>query len=119
MKPAASDRRRCTRHDLKIPFWFRICNSTVPGQNCLSENLSQDGILFSTDTPLPLGAPLEILLKMPAIISGEGATDWLFSGHVARVDSIPSDRAIRRVAVQFDCFQVLSGHRPYANSLHL
>jgi len=119
MKPAASERRRSTRHDLKIPFWFRICNSTLPGQNCLSENLSEDGILFSTETPLSLGAALEILLKMPAIISGEGATDWLFSGHVARVDSIVSNKATPRIAVQFDCFQVLSGHRPYANSLQL
>jgi hypothetical protein len=71
--------------------------------------LSEDGILFATDLVIPLGAVLEILLKMPEVITGKPPTEWLCSGHVVRVEPVDSPRGKLGVGVQFDCYQVSRG----------
>jgi hypothetical protein len=58
---------------------------------------------------VPVGTLLEILLKMPEVITGEPTIEWLSSGHVVRVEPIDSTRGKLGVGVQFDCFQVSRG----------
>jgi hypothetical protein len=109
MKVAASNRRLTVRHNIRTPIRIRLWKSAIPEERGESENLSKEGILFATNLVIPVGTLLEILLKMPEMITGEPTTEWLCSGHVVRVQSIDSTRGKHGVGVQFDCFQVFRG----------
>jgi Tfp pilus assembly protein PilZ len=106
MKAATSDRRVSLRHNFRVPIRVRIWKSGMPEQRSESENLSEGGILFATDTPILVGTVVEVLLKMPEAITGEPTTEWLCSGHVVRVAPIDSPRGKLGVGMQFDCYQV-------------
>jgi Tfp pilus assembly protein PilZ len=106
MKAATSDRRVSLRHNFRVPIRVRIWKSGMPEQRSESENLSEGGILFATDTPILVGTVVEVLLKMPEAITGEPTTEWLCSGHVVRVEPIDSPRGKLGVGMQFDCYQV-------------
>lgn len=112
MKRAASDRRASLRHNFKVPLRIRIWKSAVPEQRGESLNLSERGILFATDSVMPVGTVVEVLLKMPEEITGEPTTEWLCSGHVVHVEPIDSQRGKHGVGVQFDCYQVSRGIGP-------
>jgi hypothetical protein len=106
MKVATSDRRLSFRHKIRTPLRIRIWKSAAPEQRGESLDLSERGILFATDSPMPIGTVVEVLLKMPEEITGEPTTEWLCSGHVVHVDSINSPRGKHGVGVQFDCYQI-------------
>jgi hypothetical protein len=106
MKVAASDRRLTVRHNLRTPIRIRLWKSATPEQRNESVNLSERGILFATDSPMNIGTVVEVLLKMPEVITGEPTTEWLCSGHVVRVEPIDSPRGRLGVGVQFDCYQI-------------
>lgn len=101
MKVAASDRRLTVRHNFRTPIRIRLWKSAIAEERGESENLSG-----------PVGTVLEILLKMPKIITGEPTTEWLCSGHVVRVESIDSPRGKLGVGVRFDCYQVSPAIEP-------
>jgi hypothetical protein len=109
MKVAALDRRLTVRHNIKTPIRIRRWKSGIPEERGESENLSEEGILSATNSVIPVGTVLEILLKMPEIITGELTTEWLCSGHVVRVEPMDSPRGKLGVGVQFDCYQVSRG----------
>lgn len=112
MKKAASDRRSSLRHNFRVPLRIRIWKSAVPEERGESENLSERGILFATDSVMPVGMVVEVLLKMPEEITGEPTTEWLCSGHVVRVEPIDSPRGKLGVSVQFDCYHAARGIGP-------
>ncbi len=107
MKVAAADRRATRRHSFKAPLRVRIWKSAIPEQRAESQNLSEMGIFFATDSLLRLGTTVEILLKMPEEITGEPTTEWICAGHVVRVEPGNSSRGKLGVGVQFDCYQIL------------
>jgi hypothetical protein len=109
MKVAVSDRRLTVRHNIKTAIRIRRWKSGIPEERGESENLSEEGILFATDSVIPVGSVLEILLKMPEIITGKPTTEWLCSGHVVRIGPIDSPRGKLGVGVQFACYQVFRG----------
>lgn len=109
MKVAGSERRLAVRHNCRTSVRIRLWKSAIPEERSESENLSERGILFATDSVIPVGAVLEVLLKMPEMITGEPTTEWLCSGHVVRVEPIDSPRGKLGVGMQFDCYQVSRG----------
>jgi hypothetical protein len=109
MKVAVSDRRQTIRHNLKTPIRIRLWKSAVLEERGESENLSENGILYATDSVIPVGAVMEIDLKMPEVVTGAPAAPWLCSGHVVRVERIDSPRGKLGVSVQFDCYEVSPG----------
>lgn len=109
MKTAASDRRVSFRHSLRIPICIRRWKTAIPEERGESENLSGGGILFATDSAMPLGTVLEVFLNMPEAVSGEPTGEWLCSGHVVRVEPIESPRGKLGVSVQFDLYEVSRG----------
>jgi hypothetical protein len=106
MKVPISDRRVSLRHNFRVPIRVRFWKSRLPEQRSESENLSEGGILFATNSRIPVGTVIEVLLKMPEAITGEPTTEWLCSGHVVRVEPIESPRGKIGVGMQFDCYQV-------------
>jgi len=107
MKIAAADRRVARRHYFKAPLRVRIWKSAIPEQSAESENLSEGGIFFATDSLFRRGTTVEILLRMPEEITGEPTTEWLCTGHVVRVNPAHSTPVKLGVGVQFDCYQIL------------
>ena len=106
MKIAVSDRRLALRHDLKVSLRVRVWKSQFPEERAESVNLSAQGIFFATNSLLPIGEVVEVLLKMPEQITGEPATEWLCAGHVVRVEAVDSPRGKMGVGVQFDCYEI-------------
>jgi hypothetical protein len=106
MKVSVSDRRVTRRHDFKAPLRLRIWKSAIPEQRAESENLSERGIFFRTDSLLRVGTAVQVLLKMPEEITGEPTTEWLCSGHVVRVEPVNSPSGKLGVGVQFDCYEI-------------
>jgi hypothetical protein len=105
MTKTSPDRRLSVREEFKIPIRIRIWKSAILEELAESENLSKKGILFTTDSVMPVGTVLEILLKMPEVINGEPTGEWLYSGHVVRVEPSASPRGRFGVGAQFDCYQ--------------
>ena len=101
--------RRAVRHNIRTPIRIRRWKSRIPEERGESENLSEEGILFATNSVIAVGTVLEILLKMPETITGEPTTEWLCSGHVVRVEPMDSPRGKFGVGMQFDCYQVSRG----------
>jgi hypothetical protein len=65
------DRRLETRIDLRVPLKFRAVTSPPSNeQRAESINLSRRGLCFATESPLQLGAQVEVFMTMPAEISG-------------------------------------------------
>lgn len=112
MNVAVADRRATRRHSFKAPLRVRIWKSAIPEQRAESENLSEKGIFFATDSLLRVGTTVEILLKMPEEITGEATTEWLCTGHVVRVEPNNSSRGKLGVGVEFDCYQISRAKTP-------
>jgi hypothetical protein len=106
MKVAASDRRQTIRRNFRTPIRIRGWKSMLPEQESESENLSENGILFATNSVIQVGTILEIVLQMPELITREPTAEWLCAGHVVRVAPIASAIGKFGVSVQFDCYQV-------------
>jgi hypothetical protein len=100
------DRRASRRHDVKTPLRVGLWKSAIPEQAAESENISKDGMFFSTDLRLSVGTVVEVLLKMPEEVTGEPTAEWRCTGHVVRVEPVKSPGGEQRVGVQFDCCQV-------------
>jgi hypothetical protein len=67
----SSNRRLEPRIDLRVPLKFRPV-TTPPSneQRAESINLSRRGLCFVTESPLQLGAQVEVFMTMPSEISG-------------------------------------------------
>jgi hypothetical protein len=71
MKIAASDRRVARRPFFKAPLRVRIWKSAAPESRAESVDHSEKEIFFATDSLLKEEMQVEVLLKMPAEITGE------------------------------------------------
>jgi hypothetical protein len=92
MRVSPADRRKTVRRNIRTPIRVRKWKSEFPEQESESENLSENGILFATNSVMPLGTILEIRVQMPELITCEPVAEWLCSGHVVRVQPIASTR---------------------------
>ncbi|MCU1243365.1 MAG: hypothetical protein JWO71_4091 [Candidatus Acidoferrum typicum] len=114
MAEASPDRRLSVREEIKTLIRVRIWKSANQEELGESENLSERGILFATDSVIPVGTTLEIFLKMPEMINGS-TNEWLYSGHVVQVEPSTSTRGHFGVGVQFDCYQPSGGNEAGSN----
>ncbi|HKN74165.1 MAG TPA: PilZ domain-containing protein [Candidatus Acidoferrum sp.] len=115
MKIATLDRRLSRRLSLKTPLRVRIWKSAAPEESAESLNLSESGVYFATDSAIREGETLEILLNMPEEITDEPSTEWRYTGHVVRVETVDSTRGKLGVGVQFDCYEVSRKEMPAAS----
>ena len=107
MKIASSERRVARRYYFKAPLRVRRFKISKDEFSAESENLSEHGIFFATESSFPIGTPVEIFLRMPEEVTGEPATDWLCTGHVVRI--VPSPHSFPGrvgVGVKFDCYEI-------------
>jgi PilZ domain len=114
------DRRFAARHNLRVPLLLRVrTRSEASEWKSISElkNLSENGLLFASDLRLAVGARVEVLTKITAGINQSYSTQWIWTGHVVRVEARDSTRGTQNVAVKFDCYEVLRPDNPEARAL--
>jgi hypothetical protein len=101
-----SDRRWAYRFNLSIPLHIRGWNSDAPEQKVESNNVSECGVYFETDTPPLEGTVIQLRLEMPEEVTGEASSDWLCAGKVVRIQQAMSPGAFVGVGVRFDYYEV-------------
>ncbi|HUJ30036.1 MAG TPA: PilZ domain-containing protein [Candidatus Acidoferrum sp.] len=113
MKP--SDRRFASRVNVRIPLRIQVLKSLLPAQERESVNLSEKGVYFTTDAPLNMGAAVELLLNMPAEITGDAtASEWKCMGHVVHAKPLEEAPDTIGVGVRFDYYEVVGASREAA-----
>ena len=105
------DRRIAERHPVKTALRVRIWKSSIPEERAQSINLSQRGIFFVTNSVFREGEVVEVLLKMPEVVTGEPPTEWRCTGLVTRIEAVDSPRGRFGVGVRFDCYEVAAHRR--------
>ena len=107
MEVYASERRISCRHTFKTALRVRLWKSGPSEQKTESENLSDRGAFFTTNEPLAIGSPIEVLFRMPQEITGKPTAEWRCTGHVVRLKAVDSPGGKTGVGVQFDCYEIL------------
>ncbi len=65
-----SDLQSAARFPIKLPVSFK---SDAGESHTETENISANGVLFRVDAEMPVGAPLDFTISLPAAILGAGA----------------------------------------------
>ena len=106
MSPPERDRRLIPRHDIRMPLRIRRYKAAGPEESAESLNLSEYGVFFTTNAPLQMGLAVEVVVCMPAEVSGQESDVWHCIGRVVRVEQAESGAGTLSVAVRFDCYEV-------------
>jgi hypothetical protein len=95
---------RDRRLRVESPVQFREKGQMGPWHEGQTENISRSGLLFTCgDTPLPAGAEIELVFRMPAEICGAAAAEVLCQARVVRLLE-PTKTLPARVAASIaDC----------------
>jgi hypothetical protein len=101
------DRRLAYRHSLKIPL--RHCIRRRSESEHLSESMSvsESDIYFATDQELSVGAIIDLWVEMATEMNGMSDSHWLCTGHVVRIDTNDPSSGLRKIGLQFDCYEAL------------
>jgi len=88
--PEISERRRYVRVDAKVIAWYRTEAVPTGGSDALgalTKNLSAGGVLFETDEAIPVGAHLDVEMKLPGSPKIRKSV-----GRVARLEALGGGR---------------------------
>jgi len=111
MEVYESDRRNSRRIPLKTALRLRVWKSASAERGLESENVSEHGTFFASDSPMAIGTAVEILLKMPEEITEKPTTEWRCTGHVVRLQPVDASRSRLGVGVQFHYYEILRSRR--------
>lgn len=98
------DRRFVCRYNILVPVKHRIWKSSLPERLAEAVNISERGLFFVSDSTYLPGETIELRFDMPEQVASEPAAEWLCTGHVVRIQEMPSHKL--GVGVQFDCYDV-------------
>ncbi|PYT99017.1 MAG: hypothetical protein DMG38_13420 [Acidobacteria bacterium] len=100
------ERRGSCRHNLKIPLHLRAWGGSGPNRDGKSFDISEQGALLETDLPLPVGALLDLRIKLPEEITGQPTTEWRCKSRVVHIALASSVSYPVKVGVHFDWLDV-------------
>jgi PilZ domain len=106
MKPG--ERRYTPRLRLRIPITVRSLDSGETSARIVqSDDVSARGIYFATDLPLKVGAPVQLIMRMPEEIAGRSLPEWRCHGRVVHVDTDDVPPGESRVGVEIQYYEVV------------
>jgi hypothetical protein len=106
MKPG--ERRYTPRLKLRIPVSIRCLDSAeAPPYFVESTDISARGLNFATRLPLKVGAPVQVILRMPEEIAGRILPEWCCHGRVVHVDTNNVPAGQSQVGVEIQYYEVL------------
>jgi hypothetical protein len=80
---------RAPRYPIEIFMRYRTSDE-APWREARTENISRSGVLFRTDHAMPIQASIEMLLPLPAEVSGADTATVVCRGRVVRTEA-PAD----------------------------
>jgi hypothetical protein len=102
-----SEKRICRRVKFSTALRFRVWKAGPTERQGESINLSESGALLSTESSIPIGSAVELLLWMPEHITGKPATEWRCTGHVVRAQTLDPPQGKLGFGVEFDYHELL------------
>ena len=78
-------RIRARRYDVRTPVRYRT-NPLESWHSGETKNVSRSGVLLRTESVLDLDMPIELIVDLPAVITGEPAATVVCHGRVVRID---------------------------------
>jgi PilZ domain len=89
-----SDRRLFPRYTLRIPVRYRIADfsTDIAEHTTVAINVSRNGLLLATEALLPLGATLDMALRVPIEISGIHTQEARCKGRIVHEQVIGNGR---------------------------
>jgi hypothetical protein len=85
---AVLDRRSSQRYSIQLPVTYRTLRGSQSGEsgNGSSLNISRNGVAFTTQERLPLGARVELLLDWPVLLNPQCGLRLSMRGRIVRSD---------------------------------
>lgn len=115
----ASERRTTYRRKLHLPLHFHRQDPLIEGEHgATSVNVSTSGVYFISSLPLLVGEKIAVSMKMPKKLTGEKASNRLFTGRVTHVNSQGSPPGLSRIGVHL-LYYVLEFGREQSNDVAL
>jgi hypothetical protein len=95
--------RRCVkRYVIRVPLAFRSRKSRdMPELFGEIVDVSPCGICFSTASPLDVGTPVDVLLKLPTNVIGRPSPEYIWTGRVVHVRPSRTSEWLSEVGVVF------------------
>ena len=97
---------RARRYDVRAPVRYRT-DPTETWHTAETRNVSRSGVLLRTEELLDLDIPIELIVDLPAVISGEPAATVVCRGRVVRVDHAIDQAPL--VAAEFSSYRFVRG----------
>ncbi len=109
------ERRSAPRHIRNARIGFHL-HKAASGSLHLSEarNVSNSGVFFTTDSPVTVGARIDLLIEMPTEFNR--AVQWLCWGRVVRVEAQDAADATMGIAVKYDCYEIVRPASPLCDT---
>jgi len=93
-------RDRRLRHEVPVQFHERGGGEWIDGTGI---NISRSGLLFSSASPLENGSSLELILEMPAELTGDKPARVICEGILVRVEAVPSPGRAKETEFRMAC----------------
>jgi hypothetical protein len=91
-----TEQRKSKRFELKLPLEIVRAGSLPMKTTGETRNLSSSGVLFSLDTPLPIGESIEYIITLPVTRSGGPAVRLRCMGKVVRHEKSAAAATLER-----------------------
>lgn len=102
------ERRKSKRHAAKMPVKLRPTDGVTPyTQDAESVNISESGVLFLLESPIEVGAQVELSFVMPGEVTGGLPMRIRCSARVVRVDTYDSAPGKSGIAAHIERFETI------------
>jgi hypothetical protein len=85
------DQRKSKRFELRLPMELVRSGASAIGKVTETRNVSSGGVLFASDSQLPIGQPLEYVLTLPSGDRGNGGVKIHCMGTIVRMETRPEN----------------------------
>jgi hypothetical protein len=85
-----TDNRRTKRYDLRLPVELVRAGGARVSLTGETKNLSSGGVLFSSDTHIDVGEPIEYYISLPTGANSRGGVRLRCLGKVRRLEVAPT-----------------------------
>src|SRR5437867_11368630 len=99
-------RIRARRYDVRAPVRYRT-DPAETWHTAETRNGSRSGVLFRAKEQLDLDMPIELIVDLPAVMTGEPAATDVCRGRVVRVDHAIDQAPL--VAAEFSSYRFVRG----------
>lgn len=101
-------RPRAARFQIRLPLRYRPAGD--PGwRSGVTENISRSGILFRSETLLPLHTVLDFVLLLPGVVAGEPTSRVRCQGAVVRTVPAPTPEDEPSAAARVGSYELTTG----------